>query len=247
MNKHNIIAILFFLGISSVGFSQFEAGEASNSSSPSKYRTGAFEYGLQNSFNFTSLVGQYPSTESNSRDITVTPVGTRFTFDFGMFGNYYVTEKVSVQFELNLSYMGAHTQTTQINYHDLGMYETTTSKSYALRYIKIPVTANYLISDNFYVQFGGYFSSLLSAKTFNYNYGIFDRTRIDANPIDAGIIGGVGFDTKIVRLSMRYSYGFMNVRPEDVDDMNVKNSVFQIVAHWKIYSDVRKRAKYDQR
>lgn len=246
--KYKIIAFVLFSTLGTAAFAQFEDDPKKNQSySSTQLHKGGFEYGLQHSINFTSLVGDYPIKESVNSIEEMKPVGARFTFDIGMFGNYYVAEKMSIQFEFNLSYMGAHTQTTRTIYQDLGIFKDTKSESFAFHYIKIPLTLNYNLTDNLYIQGGGYFSSLLSAKKFDYYYGPFDRTKLDyIAPIDLGIIGGIGFNTKIVRISMRYNFGLVDVfNDPEYPNTDLRNSVFQIVGHWLIYSDVRKRMKYE--
>ena len=198
-------------------------------------RKGKMEFGLQHSINFVSLVGEGPTTSFGVIETKFVPVGVRLTASVGGFGNYYLTEKLSFQFEFMFAFYGSHFSLEKKVYHDLGYFESTSKKTYAMRYIKLPLTLNYLVADNFYVQGGGYFSTLINARSYEnlWSFGPNVEDVNNLNPIDIGLIGGVGIETKVVRIGVRYSYGFLNVF-DNYGTADLHNSVFEVSAHWKL-------------
>jgi len=196
---------------------------------------GKFEFGLQHSVNFPRLIGQGPKSSFGIVEIESIPIATRFTPSFGGFGNYYISNRLSVQFEIMAAFYGSHFSKEESVYQDLGFYKTSTRETYALRYLKIPVALDYHLNDQFYVQGGGYFSVLLNAKSYD-GYVSFEETAKYVhyiNPIDAGLMGGFGMNTRIVRVDFRYNYGFLNVF-ENRGGANLHTSVFELTAHWEL-------------
>ena len=199
-------------------------------------RKGKMEFGLEHTLSFSSLIGNGPKTSFGVTETKFDPVGVRVTMSLGGFGNYYITDKMSFQFEFMFAFSGSHFKLDKTIYQDLGYFTTTTNKTYALRYVKVPLTLNYYLLDNFYFQGGGYFSALLNAKS-RENHVVFGPKSefVDnLNPVDLGVIGGVGFDARIIKLGFRYSYGFSNVFSNSGDAANLHNSVFEVIAHWKL-------------
>ncbi len=204
-------------------------------------KKGAFEFGLQHSINFTSLVGDYGAITYGNREEKYTPVRNRTTFDLGLFANSYLSNSLSLQFEVYYTFMGAHLQKTTSIYHELGKFEGKESESFAMDYIRLPITLNYYPSDKAFIQFGGYVASLLSSEKFYpWEYDKTRKTLEGVNRFDAGLMGGIGLDTKVVKLSFRYTYGLQDVFDKD-ENNNLRNSVLQFVAQWKLSSDLRKK------
>ena len=233
------IFTLFFIN---KGSSQFQSEQVASQPASSIYK-GAIEYGLQHSANITRFYGEYPTHTFETWEDSYEHSRSRFTMDLGAFVNVYLTPKITILSEISFSFMGDNSLFTRTVYQDVGKFETKVYPTFALRYLKIPVSVNYLIRDGFFLQGGAYFATLLSASAYDsFWYGnAIDVDNINA--IDAGLIAGFGMSTKIVMVGFRYSYGLTEVFSED--NSNLHNGVYQIVAQWKLYSDVRKRKKYE--
>lgn len=197
-------------------------------------KKGKLEYGFEHTLSFSSLVGVGPKTSFGVVETELVPAAFKFTMGLGGFGNYFFTDKLSLQFEFLFAFYGGNFRLESTIYQDLGYFKSNTKKGYALRYFKLPLTLNYTVSNGFYLQGGGYFSTMLSAKTYE-SAVVFD-TDIefvdDLNLIDVGLIGGVGFKTKVVNIGFRYNYGLSNVF-SNYEPANLHNSVFELIAHWK--------------
>lgn len=229
-----------FFGSAINGFTQNTNPSESNGV---KY-AGSFEFGLQHSINLTTLSGKNNSYNyGQNRVVELEPVGRRLTIDLGMFSNFYITKMVSLDFEVLYSYMGAHIDKETTVLHDLGEVKGTDNESYALQYFRFPLLLKVHPSEKAFIEFGGYAATLLSAEKF-YPWTVdsdYSREKLDGiSSFDAGIIAGVGFDLKIVNLGFRYNYGLINVF-EDQEPLDLRNSMFQIVAQWKLYSDIKKQ------
>ena len=230
-----IIATIIFVNNSA--FAQWENLE----NEQNKY-DGAVTFGLIHSINLTTVSGDLPSLNSSNRETTTRNRAPRLTMDIGLTGNYYFNEKISLQMDLVYSYMGTHLTTNTRIYNEVGVIETDDYYTYAMDYIKMPISINFYPREKIYLNIGGYAASNLS----NSVYKIFhsDDYHVDeieslgnVNSLDYGVIMGVGFNTKIVKVGFQYSYGISAFNSND--DYSLHNSVFQIVARWNFFSDLK--------
>jgi|GEM_PF-4801791 hypothetical protein len=222
-----IVALLFVLLINGNILGQTE-----NSNSNSN----AVTFGIIHSFNLTSVAGTFPSSDfSNSKTIT-SIVSPRYTFDLGMTVDYFIVDKLSVQFDLVYTYQGAHTVNKSSIYNEIGKLESKEYLTLATDYFKFPLTFNFYPKEKLYVNAGGYLASLVSAKTYD---GWYDQREPieNMNILDYGIIAGMGFNTSYVKIGFQYSYGLNSFINDGKHD--VHHSVFQLVTRWKFYSDIR--------
>ncbi len=217
------------------GFSYLSTAQESTSDSGG----GGFEMGIQHSINWTSLLSNNEPTTLGNRIVETRSVFPRTTFDLGIFTTSYLNDKLSIDASAIYTYMGAHMETKTTVLHELGKFEGYENESVALDYVKIPVLLNFHMNPRAFVQFGGYGAFLISAETFYpWNFSKSRENLTGVNTFDAGIVGGVGFNTKICKLSLKYNLGLTDVLDED-PDRKFQNSVFQVVAQWKLYSDFR--------
>ena len=233
------VLLSIFIGSIIQGYSQNDVGSVEQV----KY-AGAFEFGLQHSVNLTTLSGNNNSYKvGKNRVVELDPVGRRLTVDLGMFTNFYFSKVVSLDFEVLYSYMGAHVNKKTTLLHDLGEISGTDNESYALQYFRFPLVLKVHPSEKAFVEFGGYAATLLSAEKFYpwYTDPGYSREKLNGiSSFDAGLLVGVGFDLKILNLGFRYNYGLVNVF-EDQGSLDLRNSMFQVVAQWKMYSDIKKQ------
>ena len=232
MRSFYIFAVLFFIG--NLGFAQVndEPEKASNYSEPK--RKGILEYGIQHSISFSTLLGQGETISEGIYEVQLNSVGTRFTPSFGGFGNYFLGENLSIQLEVLYAFYGAHFNRENVIYQDLGYFTSTDRVNYNTQYVKTPVSLKVYPVKKMYLLGGGYFSVLTHAKVYDGAYFSGGRAEyVDLNNIDVGVLGGFGFDLKIVDVAFRYNYGFSNVFLNK-GNANLHNSVFELMAHWKI-------------
>jgi len=235
--KYYFVVFFFFVAATS-SFSQ----ESSPPTATINYK-GAFEFGFQHSINLTTLVGKNNSYRIGNRIIEINPVGRRLTFDIGMFSHLYLSRKFSIDFEILYSYMGSPIEKKTTVLHDLGEISGSENCTYAFQYFKFPVILKAHPTEKFSVEFGGYIATLLAAnERYRWESGTgYSRESLDGiSSYDAGIVAGVGFDMKILNLGFRYNYGLVNVF-EEKGTLDLRNSVFQVVAQWKLYSDIKKQ------
>ncbi len=197
----------------------------------------AITFGLLHTFNLTYISGTYPSQPFGNLESKTSVSAPRFTFDVGMTVDYYLSNKLSVQFDFVYTYMGAHLITKSYLYNEVGKIENKKYFTYGMDYFKFPLTLNYYPMEKLYVNGGGYFSTKISSH--NYENWYDKRNPIDdASPIDYGIVAGFGFNTAYAKIGFQYSYGINDFITNN--DYNLHHSVFQFIVRWKFYSDVRK-------
>lgn len=232
MRSFYIFLALISCGIS--GFTQFSDQPETDVVKPGFERKGLLEYGIQHSISFSSLLGEGPIITEGVYEIQLNSVGTRFTPSFGGFGNYFVGENLSIQFEIMYAFYGAHFNREKTLYQDLGYFTTTDRVNYNTQYLKIPVSLKIYPAKKLYLLGGGYFSVLTLARVYEGGYYSSNKVKYaDLNNIDIGILGGFGFDFRIVSVDFRYNYGLSNVF-KNKGNANLHNSIFELMAHWKI-------------
>lgn len=235
--KIHYLIITAFIFISNSVSAQWEKLEKDEI----KYE-GAVTFGLIHSINLTTISGDFPSIISSNRKTSTKNRVPRLTIDIGLTGNYYFNEKVSIQADIVYTFMGSHLATYTYIYNEVGVVETDDYYIYAMDYIKIPLSINYYPREKIYLNFGGYVASNLSSSIYGFfhndSYKIEEIEKLgDVNALDYGLLLGVGFNTKIVRLGFQYTYGLSRLNSNDVYSLH--NNVFQIVARWNFFSDLK--------
>lgn len=200
-------------------------------------RKGAINFGLVHSFNNTTFHGTFPDDSYLSRVENVYP-SSRFTINLGLGIDYFLSQNTSLQFDLVFSPEGARIVDETTVYNEVGVFEGYSSSLYSLNYIKIPMLFNIYLHDIFYLNAGGYGSALVSSSTGDGPFGLFNSEKIEGiADFDAGVIGGAGVNFSYVKLGFQYSYGIIPCIEND--DYSLHNGVFELVARWKFYSEVR--------
>lgn len=108
---------------------------------------------------------------------------------------------------------------------------TVTGVYYPLKYVTVPVTANFHFGrdNNWYVMGGPYVGFLLSAKN-DYNNA---DLKSSFNSTDAGIDAGIGYKfpvSKSLKIFIEYDgqWGFSNILPNTADGANNTRSAFSV-------------------
>lgn len=202
------------------------------------------EFGLHHSFNFTHLNGTGGPIIYSNRVENYELLRNRLTFDLGMFAIVHLSNHIALQAEAVYTYMGAHFQKNTTYLHDLGSIETAENESIAADYFKLALANNIKFNDRIFFQIGGYGSSLLSAEKFSPWWEIdHDKKRSQLTGVrkfDAGVLGGFGLSTRILNITFRYNYGLLDVFEKgELEELNMKNGVFQFLLQWKLYSDYK--------
>jgi len=200
---------------------------------------GAVTFGLLHTFNLTSISGTFPSKNFGNSKTKTSVSSPRFTFDLGMTVDYFISEKLSVQFDFVYTYQGAHLISKTFLYNEVGKIENKDYYTYAMDYFKFPLTANYYPMKHLYINGGGYFSTIISSSNYEYWYDKGDPID-DIKPFDYGVIAGFGFNTPYAKIGFQYSYGINDFISND--NYNLHHSVFQMVVRWKFYSDLRRKS-----
>jgi hypothetical protein len=148
--------------------------------------------------------------------------------NFGLFADFEISDKFSVQPELNFSQMGAKQTDTE-----LGITETTKLN---LNYIAIPVLAKVHISD-LALMAGPQLSFLTSAKAKTTITGLGSETTdetVDFKGSEFSLILGAeyGFGDKFV-LGARYQAGLSDLGKVTVPGFTSKSSAFNLSVGYK--------------
>ncbi len=226
MKRNLIFTLLIFITCSSIFAQEAEKDKYKN----------AVTFGLIHSVNTTTLHGDFPDQKFPNSSVN-TNVINRFTVDLGITVDYYLSQKLSLQFDAIYSAMGGRIVKTNTLYNEIGKFESDQSNKLSLNYIKFPLTVNIYPRDIFYLNAGGYAATLLSKREGTSRWDDKDLNEYDVNNFDAGIVAGFGLNTDIVKLGFQYSYGLTNMVSND--DLDLHNGVFQFVVRWKFYSEVR--------
>lgn len=228
MNKIFSAIVLLFCGISA--YSQDKT---------------PIEYGIEHSFNLTSLRGSGGPIEYVNRAEHYKLTGNRSTLDLGMFAIIHASELLAFQPELVYSSGGGHFQKETVVYHDLGAIRGVKDLSFKFEYLKLNLVANIKVGTGLYFQLGGYGSSTLSAKL-SYPWYLLNTTGEDESILgdiestDFGIIAGMGLSTKVVNIALRYNHGLVDVfQSGEYEELSLNNRALQLVFHWKLRSDLR--------
>lgn len=231
--SHKLLILLVAIHLYGLVYAQSETDK----------KTGV-EFGFQHSLNFTHLYGEDGSIVYSNRIEDYDQLSNRLTLDLGLFAIIHVSERIAIQPEAVYSFMGGHFQKQTTHLHDLGAFESTVDESFAIDYIKGSLATNIKFNELFFIQMGAYGATKLSAERFYPNQRLFndeERSSLTGiRNIDAGLLGGFGLSTNVLNLTFRYQHGLMDVFERgELEDLNMRNGVFQFVLHWKIHSDLR--------
>jgi len=140
----------------------------------------------------------------------------RPAFHFGIVSEYRISDNFSIQPELLYSSQGQ-------KYHGGSVLK--------LNYLNLPIMANYLVSENIFIEAGPQFGVLLSAKGENEaesSESLIDNYR----SIDFGISLGLGYKFEGgLNVNVRYYFGIANVHDwldEFISDRKTRNKVLQL-------------------
>jgi opacity protein-like surface antigen len=216
-----IITVVVLSLISQLSWSQDEVLNESKNS-----------VGLKGGLNIASL------TSSDDSELD-----SRIAFHAGLYVEFPISEKLSIQPEVVFSSQGGRekTFTESASSGFESFFESDTKLR--LNYINIPVLAKYYIVDGFSVQVGPQIGFLVSARaefeinssSNSNNSSISGNSSVkdEFNSVDLSAAFGLGykFDGGF-NLSARYNLGFSEVfknqnQDENRNDIDVRNSVFQ--------------------
>lgn len=134
----------------------------------------------------------------------------RTGFHLGLIGEIMLTDNFAIQPEVLYSAQG-------------GKEDDVTWK---LDYIAVPVMAKYFVTDGLSLEAGPQFSFNTTSEA----DGDGESMEIDAESMDIGVGLGLGYQfMQSIFVQARYNMGFSDV----VEDVDVKNSVFQISLGYK--------------
>ena len=202
---------------------------------------GALTFGLVNSFNLTSIVGSFPDIQTSNISQTTTASLPRFTFDIGITSDFYFNKKLSLQVDAVYTYNGAHFNSHKTIYNEIGKVESDEQFTYATSYFKFPISLVYYPKEQLYLSGGGYIAPLKNARRYTHWYNGSSNPLVNVSSLDYGLVFGLGFNFRAVKIGFQYNYGLSNMINDGTH--NLHHSDYQVVFRWKLFSDVRKREK----
>jgi hypothetical protein len=203
-----------------------------------KKNKGTSNIGIVHSFNSTSFVGDF-SDKMYLNKVESSQVSTRTSLSFGIWGEYYLVERLSIEFNALIVSCGSYVTTKTSIYNEVGVFEGSETMKYVLRYVQVPLMVNFYPTEHFYISGGGYASMLAEAHQYKYWYE--DVQSIEGvNASDMGFVAGIGFNTPSLRVGVQYTQGVVPVITDN-SQSDMYNQMFEIVLRWKIYSETRKK------
>ena len=171
-------------------------------------------FGIKGGLNVSTI------TNVNSIDTGVSS-SALIGFHVGVFGEFLLSDKFSLQPELLYS-----TQGVKLNFSG----ETGDLK---LDYINIPVMAKFYVAKEFSLEFGPQIGFLTSAKAKSGGASVDVKESMKST--DFGLDLGAGYDFgKNVTLGLLYNYGLTRVQKDLASgESESKNSVFQLSVGYK--------------
>lgn len=191
-------------------------------------------YGFKAGLNVASLAGDLDDLDP------------RLGLHAGVFAEFRLSEKFSIQSELLFSQQGAKESYFDQGSFDGFSYREQEDITYIFNYINIPVLAKVYLTDKFSIEAGPQISLLMNARLkYDYYYEEqFNGTVIgsesesgtesikdEVKALDFGFNFGFGYDINPhFLIQTRYALGLSNiVKVSDFDeDFSIKNGVFQI-------------------
>jgi hypothetical protein len=124
----------------------------------------------------------------------------------------------------------------ELLYNGLGAKESDASGTTTVKtnYLSIPIFFRYNVIPQVHLLAGPQFGILLSAEATN-SFGSFD-IKDQINSSDFGGVVGAGVDFGPFNAGLRYNFGLSNISKDtSAGTPTVKNTVFQIVAGFKLF------------
>lgn len=186
-----------------------------------------FTAGVKAGINFASLSGDAAEDYDG-----------RTVFHAGLYGNYSLSEKLSIQPELLYNSVGAKYEDS---YTDPDFGDVDYKETIKLDYLSVPVMLDYKLTDQFSLQVGPQIGFLLSAKyeaeveydgdSESYNEDIKDEMK----GTDFGLNFGAAYSFVKLNVTFRYSLGLSNAA--DYDEGDLKNNNIQISLGYKLFGE----------
>lgn len=191
-----------------------------------------FQMGGQLSLNVCTMSGAEFVENNAFGSISEELDGIYISPGVGFFSNFFLNNSVSMAIELKYQPTGARYKRLETTPHELGI---TTSNRYVtdmLHYVAFPISINYYPVHSFYVQGGGYLSTLAGAtrkdpeyvSDWDYQNGRYSIEK-DFSNSDAGFIAGIGYDTYLLRVGLSYQQSLVNI--SNNVERDIRNRVFQ--------------------
>uniref|UniRef100_UPI00404928FC porin family protein n=1 Tax=Flavobacterium sp. TaxID=239 RepID=UPI00404928FC len=171
------------------------------------------KFGAKASLNLANIVGD-DAGDAN----------TRVGYAVGVFAEFELTEKLSIQPEILYSAQGSKS--------DFSLSGFNFDVTMKLAYINLPVMFKYKVADKFSLEAGPYVGFLTSAKLELENSTLGSETE-DIKELfkstDFGLGLGMNYDfTDKIFANFRYSAGLVQIGDADGDANDIKNSNFQL-------------------
>lgn len=191
-----------------LGSTAINAQEASNATSMSP------SFGIKGGVNFATVTGD----DFDSPD-------SRTSFHAGLVGEFPLADIFSIQVEALYSAQGFETDI------DGGLFGGDGKVEYQLDYISIPVLAKVYVVEGLSLEVGPQFSFKVNEEIDADATGDDGDWDLDeAKSFDFGVAAGLTFQTNMgLFASGRYNMGLTDI----IEDVNAKNSVFQISLGYK--------------
>ncbi|ANQ52892.1 PorT family protein (plasmid) [Flammeovirga sp. MY04] len=162
-----------------------------------------------------SIPNGEPPRLSTGSNFTSVRTQSKASLLFGLKFNFFLSDNTSLEVDALYNSLGQVNEYSDL-YHELGYSDKVEKYTDALRYFSFPIIFNYYITENFYVKFGGYGATLLSAQRrkenkFNNSKDIqhlFKET-------DFGITTGLGVELSRLFVECRYNKGFTDITVSD--------------------------------
>lgn len=153
--------------------------------------------------------------------------------NFGVFGEYKISNTFSIQPELLYSMQGGKA--------NLSFMGQTLTETLSLNYLNVPVMAKYFATEKFSIQAGPQIGLLLAAteKIDSSITGLptsSTKNTSDYKTIDIGLNFGLGYDfTENISVSTRYNLGLNEIEKNDSTNSSSgsKNKVFSFGVEYK--------------
>lgn len=161
---------------------------------------------------------------------------------YGIFVNIPLSEKYSIQTELDLGLIG---------------WEKSKNDKLTIPTLSWPLILKYYPSKDFNFQFGGVLNYLLM-DAYVYDANFIQEGSKPYHRYDSGFCGGVGFDFSKIQIYFRYYQGVVNINPLrnilvgtesglDFLDYTERNKSFQFGIEYKLIKKNKKEKQYGRK
>jgi hypothetical protein len=174
------------------------------------------------SIGFGARAGLNFANEKISSSFGSVSPSTRTIIMLGGYAKIMFTEKMGIQPELFYSGMGAKDSNPSSG-----------TETYKTNYLSLPVFFRYNVTSQVHFLAGPQFGILLSAKYTDAS-GTTD-IKSNFNSSDFAAVIGAGVDFGPLNAGLRYNFGLSNIAKNTTGGETVKNTLFQIVAGFKLF------------